>query len=77
MLKRICTWDFWDKALARALRTVLQGFVGSATTCVMLQEINWMAIGSGAAVAVLISLANSVIAGLPEADKEPNTDGIA
>ncbi len=71
MLKRLTTWDFWDRALARALRTALQGFVASAATCAMVQELNWIAIGSGTALAVLVSLANSVIAGLPEVE----TDG--
>lgn len=67
MLKRICTWQFWDKALARALRTALQGFVASVATCAMVQEINWPAIASGTALAVMVSIANSIIAGLPEA----------
>lgn len=67
MLKRICTWEFWDKALARALRTALQGFVASAGTCAIVQDINWVAIASGTALAVLVSIANSIIAGLPEA----------
>lgn len=68
MLKRLTEWEFWDKALSRALRTALQGFVGTAASCTMLGDFNWYAIGSGTAVAVLVSIATSVIAGLPEAD---------
>lgn len=70
MLKRICTWQFWDKALARALRTALQGFGASVTTCAMVQDINWPAIASGTALAVMVSIANSIIAGLPEVSDE-------
>lgn len=66
MLKRICTWEFWDLALARAGRTALQGFVAVLSTCTMLGEMNWAALASGTAVAVLMSVATSMIKALPE-----------
>lgn len=69
MLKRICTFEFWDKALARALRTALQGFVASAASCAVIQDLNAVAILSGTALAVLVSIANSIIAGLPEVEE--------
>ncbi|WP_305177859.1 holin [Faecalibaculum rodentium] len=71
MLKRLTAWSFWDRALARALRTALQGFLGSVATCSVIQDIDPVAILSGTALAVLVSLANSVIAGLPEDVPEP------
>lgn len=67
-MKRIMNWEFWDAALARAVRTALQGFVAVLSGCAMLQDINWAVIGSGTAVAVLMSLASSIIAGLPEVE---------
>lgn len=70
MLERLTKWEFWDRALARALRTALQGLVATTATCATFFEIDWVAIASGTALLTLTSIANSIIAGLPELDED-------
>ena len=56
----------WLKAAAiRALKTVAQTAVATIGTAVMLDEVNWIAVTSAAALAGVLSLLTSV-AGLPE-----------
>lgn len=55
-------------AVVRALRTVAQSAIALiGTTAVVLSDVNWVVIGSGAALAGVLSLLTSV-AGLPEAE---------
>lgn len=55
-------------AIVRALRTVAQSAIALiGTTAVVLSDVNWVVIGSGAALAGVLSLLTSV-AGLPEAE---------
>lgn len=67
MLKNLKSLEFWEAACARALRTALQGFLASAGTCAVIQDLNVPVIFSTTALAVLVSLATSIVAGLPEA----------
>lgn len=56
----------WLKAAGvRALKTVAQTAIATIGTSVMLDEVNWVAVGSAAALAGALSLLTSV-AGLPE-----------
>lgn len=68
MLKNLTAWDFWDKALSRALRTALQGFIAGLSGCAVIQDLNWSVLASVTVVAVLSSLATSIVAGLPEVE---------
>ena len=59
-------WKTWLKAAGvRAIKTVAQTALASIGTSVVLGEVNWVAVGSAAALAGLLSLLTSV-AGLPE-----------
>lgn len=69
-MERLFKLDFWNRALARATRTAAQGFVAALAGCATLGDINWIMIGSTTAVAVMMSLATSVLFELPEEKEE-------
>lgn len=58
----------WAKAAGvRAIKTVAQTAVATIGTAAVLGEVNWVMVGSAAALAGVLSLLTSV-AGLPELD---------
>ncbi len=62
-------WKLWLKAAGiRAIKTVAQTAVATIGTAAVLGEVNWLMVGSAAALAGVLSLLTS-IAGLPEVDK--------
>lgn len=58
--------EFFKAAGIRALRTFCQAFVASIGTAVVLSDVNWGYVLSASALAALLSLATSVVTGLPE-----------
>lgn len=52
----------------RAIKTAAQTAVATIGTTAMLQEIDWVMVGSTALVAAILSLLTSVATGLPELD---------
>lgn len=59
----------WLKAAGiRALRTVAQSAIATIGTSAVLGEVNWLVVGSSAALAGIISILTSVVTGLPEAE---------
>lgn len=58
--------EFWEAACARAIWTVCETFIGVAGTASLIEEVNWKVVLSSAALAGLLSLAKSIIKGLPE-----------
>ena len=61
------TKAFWKAAGIRALRTFCQSAVAAIGTTAMLGDVNWIAVGSTAALAALLSVLNAIATGLPEA----------
>lgn len=58
----------WAKAAGvRAIKTIAQTAVATIGTAAVLGEVNWVMVGSAAALAGVLSLLTSV-AGLPELD---------
>lgn len=60
------TKDFWKAALIRALRTLCQTAIATIGTTALIEEVNWLMVGSSAALAALLSILNSIATGLPE-----------
>lgn len=58
----------WLKAaLIRAIRTVAQSALATLGTAAVLGDVNWVMVGSAAALAGILSLLTSLATGLPEA----------
>lgn len=65
-MKNKTYWIKWAKAAGvRALKTVAQTAVATIGTSAAMGEVNWIMVGSTAALAGVVSLLTSV-AGLPE-----------
>lgn len=59
----------WLKAAAiRALRTVAQSAIATIGTSAVLGDVNWLMVGSAAALAGILSILTSLATGLPEAE---------
>lgn len=58
--------EFWKAAVIRALRTICQTAIASVGTAAVLQEVNWLYVGSASLLAGLLSVLNSIATGLPE-----------
>lgn len=59
--------DFWKAAGIRALRTICQTAVATiSTNAVVIQDVNWLVVGSTALLAGILSVLTSIATGLPE-----------
>lgn len=62
-------WNYWKNLLKaaciRAIRTVSQAAIATIGTSALIGEVDWLIVGSTAALAGIVSLLTS-IAGLPE-----------
>ena len=58
--------DFWKAAGIRALRTICQTAIATIGTTAVIEEVNWLLVGSSALLAGLLSILNSIATGLPE-----------
>ena len=61
--------NWWRAAGIRALKTVCQTAVAAIGTTLALEQVNWVAVASTAALAGILSLLTS-LAGLPEVEKQ-------
>lgn len=65
--------DWWKAAAIRAIRTIAQTAIAAIGTTALLENVNWIVVGSTAALAGILSLLTS-LAGLPEVSEE-ETEG--
>lgn len=65
-MKKTKLW--WKAAAVRAVKTVAQTAVATIGTAAMLDEVNWLMVGSAALLAGVLSLLTSV-GGLPEVEE--------
>ncbi len=64
--KEILTKEFWVAAGVRALRTVCQTAISVIGTTALIQDVNWVVVGSSALLAGILSVLTSIATGLPE-----------
>ncbi len=64
--KEIMTKEFWVAAGIRALRTVCQTAISVIGTTALIQDVNWVVVGSSALLAGILSVLTSIATGLPE-----------
>lgn len=65
---------FIKAAGIRAVRTVAQAAVATIGTTAVFTEVNWVLVGSTAALAGILSILNSIATGLPECE-QLNSEG--
>ena len=66
--------EFWKAAGIRALRTIAQTAIATIGTTAMIQDVNWMMVGSASLLSGILSVLTSIVTGLPEApEKDPET----
>lgn len=61
---------FVKAALIRAIKTVAQTAVATIGTTALITEVNWVLVGSSAALAGVLSILTSIATGLPEVKEE-------
>ena len=59
---------FATAAGIRAARTVAQSALATIGTSAVLGDVNWVMVGSAAALAGILSVLTSIVTGLPEAE---------
>ena len=61
------TKEFWKAAGIRALRTFCQTAVATIGTTAVMQDVNWIMVGSASLLSAVLSVLTSIATGLPEA----------
>ena len=60
------TKEFWKAALIRAVRTIAQTAVATIGTTMVMEEVNWIMVGSASLLSGILSVLTSIATGLPE-----------
>ena len=66
-MKKNINMNWWKAALVRAVKTVAQTAVATIGTAAVLDQVDWLLVGSAALLAGILSLLTS-LAGLPEVE---------
>lgn len=62
----ITSADFWKAAGIRALKTFCQTAIAAIGTTALIEQVNWLVVGSASALAAILSILTSIATGLPE-----------
>ena len=60
------TKEFWKAAAIRAIRTIAQTAVATIGTTMVMQDVDWLMVGSASLLAGVLSVLTSIATGLPE-----------
>ena len=58
--------EFWKAAGIRALKTFAQTAIAAIGTTALIEQVNWLVVGSASLLAAILSLLTSIVTGLPE-----------
>lgn len=64
----ITSKEFWKAAGIRALKTFCQTAIASIGTTALIEEVNWLVVGSASGLAAILSILTSIVTGLPETE---------
>ena len=62
----ITSAEFWKAAGIRALKTFCQTAIAAIGTTALIEQVNWLVVGSASALAAILSILTSIATGLPE-----------
>lgn len=62
----ITSAEFWKAAGIRALKTFCQTAIAAIGTTALIEQVNWLVVGSASLLAAILSLLTSIATGLPE-----------
>lgn len=62
----ITSAEFWKAAGIRALKTFCQTAIAAIGTTALIEQVNWLVVGSASLLAAILSLLTSIVTGLPE-----------
>ncbi len=68
MLNDIKKKDFWKAVAIRAIKTICQTAIATIGTASLIEEVNWLVVGSASLLAGVLSVLTSIVTGLPEVD---------
>jgi hypothetical protein len=60
---------FWKSAGIRALRTFCQVAISTIGTTALIEQVNWLVVGSASLLAAILSVLTSIVTGLPETEE--------
>ena len=65
----IASGAFWKAAGIRALRTFCQVAISTIGTTALIEQVNWLVVGSASLLAAILSVLTSIVTGLPETEE--------
>lgn len=65
----ITSASFWKAAGIRALRTFCQVAISTIGTTALIEQVNWLVVGSASLLAAILSVLTSIVTGLPEMEE--------
>lgn len=69
-MERLKSKKFWEAVLARAIWTLCETFISTTVGATLIEDLNWPFVISASLFAALISVAKSIVRGLPEFNED-------